>query len=270
MKPLKFIGYTSRIVSNPNITWENIKEIYHEGDIDDLDEDRMDPISNNPNITWDIVKKYPASWNTLYISENKTVTYEIIKANRGYDWVVESLVYNPNLTLDQILELFPEYDLHDIEDFNKNPNITWEYIQARPFIDWDYVDLSNNKNITWDIIKDTPNLWSRAAVTSRLPWSIIKANPTHPWDYRYLQYNSSTTWDEFQDIIAKGIELDFNELTAHPSVTWEIIKSTPHPWNVEMFSSNPNLTWDIVVNNPDVNWWYGVIALNPFQHHRKN
>ena len=217
MKPLKFIGYGSYIVGNPCVKWEHIMEMFP--DINDLDEEITDSIHSNPNITWDIIKATPVDWNIGAVSENKTVTYDVIKTDPNYGWEPMFLVRNPNITLDHILELFPGIRLHedDLDNFSENKNITWDYVQAHPGVDWNYIDLSNNKNITWDIIKNTPDLWYWSSITERIPWEIIKSNPMYPWKYEFLHYNNSTTWKEFEEIIAEGIVLDFTELTAHPS-----------------------------------------------------
>ena len=42
-------------------------------------------------------------------------------------------------------------------EITRNPNITWEIIQANPNEDWDWDYVSMNPNITWEIIQANHN-----------------------------------------------------------------------------------------------------------------
>ena len=54
--------------------------------------------------------------------------------------------------LSQALKTFPE-NFWDFGWLSKNPNITWEIVQANPDKPWSYSMLSRNPNITWEIVQ---------------------------------------------------------------------------------------------------------------------
>jgi len=63
----------------------------------------------------------------------------------------------------------PTFERHwNWYSLSKNPQVTWDIVQANPDKQWDWGCLSRNPNITWDI---------------------VQANPDKPWDWRWLSRN---------------------------------------------------------------------------------
>ena len=91
----------------------------------------------------------------------------------------------------------------------KNPNVTWDTVQANPDLPWVYQALSMNPNITWDI---------------------VQANPDKPWDYGWLSCNPNITWAIVQANPDK--KWDYRKVSCNPNITWEIV------W------ANPDKDWD--------------------------
>ena len=73
---------------------------------------------------------------------------------------------------------------------SKNPNITWDIVEANPNKPWCYNYLSKNPNITLDI---------------------VGANPDCPWNYNYLSSNPNITWDIVEDY--KHKQSDYSNLS---------------------------------------------------------
>ena len=62
--------------------------------------------------------------------------------------------------LSQAIKTFPE-NFWDFKMLSKNPNITWEIVQANPDKPWCFWNLSKNSNITWEIVQANPDKdWS--------------------------------------------------------------------------------------------------------------
>jgi len=109
---------------------------------------------------------------------------------------------------------------------SRNPNITWEIVQANPHKPWDYYWLSMNPNITWEI---------------------VSLHPTRPWNYYMLSSNPNITWE----IICN--DLSSNDISLHP------VKLCHYSW----LSCNPNLTWKIIYENMDKPWKFELLSTNP-------
>ena len=77
-----------------------------------------------------------------------------------YDCLWEKYLY-------QAIKTFP-VNFWDFDMLSKNPNITWDIVQANPDEDWCFYTLSENPNITWEI---------------------VKANPDKPWNYEKIFLN---------------------------------------------------------------------------------
>jgi hypothetical protein len=69
--------------------------------------------------------------------------------------------------LSQAIKTFPENFLH-FDMLSRNPNITWDIIQANLDKPWNFEWLSKNPNITWEI---------------------VQANPDKHWSYSMLSQN---------------------------------------------------------------------------------
>ena len=60
-------------------------------------------ISSNPNITWEIIKNNPMKpWNWSNISMNPNITWKIIKDNPIQNWTWWGITKNPNITMEII------------------------------------------------------------------------------------------------------------------------------------------------------------------------
>ena len=129
---------------------------------------------------------------------------------------------------------------------SENPNITWDYVQKHPNIPWNYSGLSRNKNITWDIVQN---------------------NPDKQWNYYWLSTNLTITWniinkyDNIDDI------WDYYALSLNPNITCEQMLETNNTigWT---WGYNKNVTYDFVVNHPELNWCFHMLAENTFNKSR--
>jgi len=141
-----------------------------------------------------------------------------------------------------LLELFPEHRGLYRNAISRNPNTTWELVQAFPNNTWDWDVLALHKNISLDTIENEPGNWCIKNI-------FCKSNLT--WDY--IQNHPDIEWNMFR-------------LSANRAITLDIIVNNPHPdcgeWNWEGVSHNPNLTWEFVLNNMDKDWnWRDISRL---------
>jgi hypothetical protein len=115
---------------------------------------------------------------------------------------------------------------------SRNPNITWEIVQANPDKPWDFVWLSANPNITWEIVQSNPDKpWNYDALSTNLniTWEIVQSNPNKPWNYHYLSGNNMIKAREYY------IRKRFQEWFKRSALKEELIAKLWHPKNYEKF-----------------------------------
>ena len=220
-------------------------------------------ISSHPNITWDIIKANPGyQWDWYAISSHPNITWDIIQANPDSPWNWRKLACHPNITWD-IIQKNP-YKPWDWEWVSRNPNITWDIIKANPGYQWDWYAISSHPNITWDIIQANPDKpWH---------WHKISENPnitleniiTHDW-YFIIYYSKNV--NVLNDIV------NFNNIRKIPwfkaIFNWNKLYKKLHliylwflcDMNIAV-SQNPHITWDISQSNPDINWDWNFVSRN--------
>lgn len=137
------------VANNPNIDWENYQTLCNQQNW------HLDWYSKNPNITIDIVvSNLHITWNWLFLSENKSLSFEDITAYpqllwwwssvcdkldinwdfieshlHTYNWNWHNLGKHPKTSLKRILKHFDIFKNY-IHSVSQNPNITFEFIEA--------------------------------------------------------------------------------------------------------------------------------------------
>ena len=77
-------------------------------------------------------------------------------------------------------------------------------------------------------------------------------------------YITAKKIDYLSSLLHQNIAWNFDTLSKHPSITWDIVKANKElPWNYAKLSRNPNITWDIIQANPDKEWDYNNLSYNP-------
>jgi len=118
-----------------------------------------------------------------------------------------------------------------------------------------YIDNSNNDPLIFHKLSNV--------VTSE----IINKNLNRPWYYNYFfSNNPNITFDIFKKMsnLNKYYEKYLPTLCRHHSVTWDIVISNPDiNWCYNNLTINPNITMKIIEANPDKNWNLDVLSSNP-------
>ena len=95
---------------------------------------------------------------TLSINSDESYRNVFIVCKEWYsmiDHITAEKKYTNHLTM--LLKLFPD-EKWNYSGLSYNPNITLEYVIQNPNIPWDYNGLSCNPNITWEHVRDNPNI----------------------------------------------------------------------------------------------------------------
>lgn len=182
------------LVNSKDITWEDIKN----GQSSDYD---WYEICKNPEImNWKIFNtEFQYAWKRSAwsgISENPSVTWEIIQKNPSSRWDWPHVSKNPNISWKNVQEV--PYQLWDWDALSEHPNITWEIIQDNPNQSWNARNVSKNPNITWKIVQENPSFpwhWPTLSAHSAITWENIQTNPSKPWHWPSVSLNPNISWE---------------------------------------------------------------------------
>jgi hypothetical protein len=211
-------------------------------------------ISKNANLTWDFVQAHSEkSWDWTALSAHKCVTWEIIQSNLDKPWRWAFVCRNPNITLEHILEmpsvdwyqaaLNPNITLEIFQSnaarfercychFSKNPNLTWDFVKANPYRNWDWSALSKHPNVTWEIIRNNlekPWDWTCISGNPNITLDIVRANMEMPWYWTAIGRNPMDA--DKMDFIRKELRQWFST----SPIKEEMMAKVWHPRNFAKF-----------------------------------
>lgn len=218
----------SNMQRNPNLTIDFILEHYDEK------KDFWTDLGQTKNITLEHFEQYPDIFNNYKImSRNPNLTLDFVfnhpddLDNRNiWDW--NEIAKNPNITIQDVKKypvLLEQYWF--MRYFSTNPNMTTEFINQHPEVDWDYSYISSNPNITIDyVLNNLEKNWN---------WHALSANPS-------IDINCFEVWSH----CIGYLERSRNGIRA------------VQPWIV----NNPNLTYEWIINHPEVELDWGMYGVS--------
>lgn len=177
--------------SNPNISLDFIRK--------NLDKPwNWDKLLYNPNITWESIKEFN-KLDYWYLSCIPIVTWDIVKSssNLGINWDFYLLSRNPNISWEIINEnIFEPWDWFQL---SKHPNITFEDILTNLDAPWNWSGVSLNPNLTCSIVEensDIYHLWN---------WTYISCNQFNHHPYFQSETYRRKMTKIFHDKIVKEL-----------------------------------------------------------------
>jgi hypothetical protein len=236
-------------------------------------------LSANPNIFFEDVLRNPEKpWDYTQLSLNPNITLDIVDSHPEIKWSYSGLTKNPNNTIDIIKR---RCDIHwDRNVLSENPSITWECIQSNPSIKWDYYYISQNSNITWDIISENRHLFidydKQISKNPNISCDIVMTmDGILDWDYDSIMSNPAITFYDVYDNLVTNSHIPHRwwvGLSKNPNVTWDMIQSNDDEfknviWNDYYICMNPNVTIKILTENPQFQYYKGVISKNKMDYY---
>ena len=143
-------------------------------------------------------------------------------------------------------------------------NIVKKYLNAPNSYEWNYHQLSSDPNFKWEMYLANPNRpWIFSEIAKNIDWEIVICNLHIFSQLRELSLNPKITWKNIESTL-EIIKWDWDLLSMHPSITWDIIKKFPRKkWNCKCVSKNPNITFQIVRENLNYDWDWREISSKP-------
>jgi hypothetical protein len=268
-------------VINPNLTWEMWK--FHKTQIED--KRYIKYALGNPQLIWHFIsmdanlrisenvhdicsfqRVGPARPDTVFLSMNPEITWDIVSANPQITWDYRSLSFNKSIIS------------------NRHVERSWSIVASAIRQSWDFIKIVQVLGPNWDIILANKNCdWDREYLTRIAPPAILNTGEHSAfWNVAGLVRNPHCFTDSGEminihkltglrtvwNVVTEGrISLLSFSISANPGITWEmVLKYTEIPWIFSELSANPGIlrgSLDVVKNNPRYGWVYKRITYNP-------
>jgi hypothetical protein len=254
------------LLANKNFTWtiihsEEFRILYEKYFMERCEINNK--LLNEINITINNSNKL----NMFYISQNPSITLDIIEENIDLNWYWYQLSRNLYIT----------------EDFlSKYINLNWDYIYilSRKEISWnffekyfdvlirkydDFIELiSHHVNVTIDILENYDINWDYTWVSlnPNITIDYVLNNLDKTWDWYFLTIHPNISFIDIKNNF--NLPWKINELSSSNKVKFSDILSTINEikWNFKYVSFNPNITNNSIIENMNFDWDWSLIARN--------
>jgi hypothetical protein len=257
---------------------------------------------HNSYITPDIIHANPDLFNIQDYLHNKSITIETLvkyptlhdadgnKVSWDYDWYAAKIGISTDKLIEYIEKQYTQQQL-DMElflggvdrrfDILSRPNVPLDVIEKHLHLCPQPISIHRGSLITWDFIKRQPlsTKWRTIDLVRMLNehkmysmiydvlmnccgscYSIIPSEKLNLPEY-IMNAVSFTVDLEF--MIEYPFEWNWLFVISRKDVSWEdIVKHKLH--KMADPSHNPNITAEIVLNNPQIDWNFGVLSGNRF------
>lgn len=215
-------------------------------------------LSQNPHLTTEFILRIlqednnkPWSWRILI--ERGLITEQTVHDHPEINWPYLYMI-NRGVTLDFVDKCCPGFfDNHAITTYYAN-QVSMQFIDAHPNMDYDWYALSLKPNLTYDfvvkyILADKP--WNYEGLTftcSSFIMDLIDRFPKIRWDWTYLSKEGPINIDFV--VRHPKQRWVWKLLTKNPNITLNDILSTPHlPWHKPSIGGNKHLTYEYAVEH---------------------
>lgn len=228
-------------------------------------------LSQNTSLTWDIILNYPNKpWDYFKLLANPAMSNNlniILEKIKHYDYAYSNYPHNSNQNVSDDWMLC-------------NPTITMNTIRGDPDKIYRFNKLANTDNkilkyIKWEFIEENIQLNWDFNILSRkenINWDIIDRYPDKNWDYEYLSvlnlksnkyYLSPFNWNLIDKYPHKN--WDYKKLSKiYPKIDYNLIRKYPDKnWDYNYLSADDNLDWNLIIDFPDKQWNYRCLSSQP-------
>lgn len=195
---------------------------------------------NNTKIKWD--------WHR--VSENPTITCEIIATNPGIPWDWKQISAH----------------IGDIREITNHPDKPWHWpwISRNPTLNIAFVLANLDK--TWN--------WLQLSKNPGITMANIEANLELPWDWSTISQNPNLNIQfvlKYYMTEGCGVLFEWHHISANPGITMFDVLANPNlDWHHDWLYMNPNLSIQVLNNNLEQPqpWDWDWLAGNPMNGDR--
>jgi hypothetical protein len=165
-----------------------------------------------------------------------------METKRVYNWDLDKLSANQNITFDQITELKNRY--FNLEGISNNPNISLKIIRENPSVRWNWSYLSLNPAFSMETIMQNKHL---------------------PWDWRLISKDGALT----AEILRNNMDVNWNWyfLSRNDNIPYSEVLSSPDlPWDMDEFYQAETMPVQMLIDLVDageIERWSFVLGNNP-------
>lgn len=211
-------------------------------------------LTRSPNVTLETIKNNPEiNWHYPSLSLNKNINYKMVKENPEIEWSYYYLSYNTSMTWSSIKD----------DVYNKNFNHAW--LSGHLFVNLETI--KENSNVKWDfnILMKNESIPIEKLINFILENKVNNdvLSSYYIYDRNDVNFEMWKTLAEIQK--SKNSNSFIPSFSYNPNLTFEIVKNNPEiEWNWNVISKHKNITWDIIKNNyDDYNWDLNSVLSNP-------
>jgi hypothetical protein len=208
-------------------------------------------VSRNPNCDFAFFLRHPKFFDADAFSENPSLRWVDVQANRHLSWNYGSMAANPGLSLAMILsnlKLF--YDMYP-EKLSSHPDLTPQVILANPHLFWNVLRLTQNPGIRLADIDHLPETWQwlLPPFYRKSTWAELM-DYGQPIPFTIALQNKNLRWRHFTQTrftrYMTGV-IDVNDPVAIGSQAWFVCQIPDIPLDVirRYLDADSNLMWTI-------------------------
>ena len=222
--------------------------------------------SLNMNIN-DILRYPELNWNWNGVSENPSVTMDIVLSNIDKPWNWVYLSKHLNISMSDIESHMNLPWVWNWGGVNQNPNLTMTTIEANPDVEWEWNGISQNMKLTVGILQqyaDKP--WNCDIMSLHNPsitLELLTATTYLPWNYFYLSRNDCLAMDVVLALPDKNWNREGVCCSKNISVSQvESHMDLPSDWVWYVVSGNPNIRICDIEEHHDKTWDWDELGAN--------
>jgi hypothetical protein len=202
-------------------------------------------VSQNPSITLDIIENnITLNWDWYELSRSNYITEEFLSKYINLKWDYSCILSRKDISWNFFEKYFDvlnrKYD-DFMELISKHVNVTIDILEKYDNIVWDYTWVSLNPNINIEYVLN---------------------NLDKAWDWYFLTIHPNISFNDIKNNL--DLSWNFNVLTSSIKVKIYDIFSTMDiiDWDLKMISYNPNIRESDVFKNIHFQWDWGLLSRN--------
>jgi hypothetical protein len=181
---------------------------------------------------------------------------------RTEEWNWETISRYSKITINDLQNEKNKNIPWDWSSLVRNPNISFDYIINNPLLPWDMTNIHLNYNITLKNIVDNPTIkWCGYELTKKFKpnMKVLLEYPMIKWNYSLCSEYLPLT-DIFNNMTIKW---DFNEICRRDDITIDLIRQNINcRWNFTFLAKSSCFTLAEILDNLDFEWKFNDIECN--------
>ena len=218
-----------------------------------------------------LTEKFGCFWTRITRNPNVSGSF-IMKNLNSFPWDFSEIMERTDIPIEQIFAIIPPEKINMATVSNRD-DLTINYVEEHPELDWCYYFLSKNKTLTLDFVERHKECdWNWVAIftnTNIIAYDALMRFPDKINDEYFADHHifTKTTWGfslaEAVDLPPSVLQM-FLHSYMDRNINIDIIREYPHfAWHWFAISNNPNLSAEFISEYADLIDWDALTANIP-------